>query len=343
MYKAFGNYVNRHAELRGVDPIFNNIEIIEEYPDENDTVKSLEHAACVHKSVRQHLQNRIRPNMKVIDIAKIIEYKTEQLSDQNRSINKGIGFPASLSLNDCAAHFHPKSNDNIRFGQNDIIKIDFGTETNGWIIDSAFTVCFNPAYDNLLLGVKEATNNGVKTIGVDMNISDWGAANKEIMESYEIKLNGEIIPVKAVGNLGGHNITRESIHGGTFLPCNNSNHSDKRFTEGVYAVETFGSTGGNYAYPKGVCTLYKTKEMVETSDLLLNKINNTFKTLPFTDRYIETFNINNYDNHLKLLVNQNHIREYPPVYVDNGLTAQYEHTVYISENKKKVFSKGEDY
>lgn len=37
---------------------------------------------------------------------------------------------------------------------------DFGTQINGRIIDSAFTVAFDPRYDPLLNAVREATNAG---------------------------------------------------------------------------------------------------------------------------------------------------------------------------------------
>ncbi len=37
---------------------------------------------------------------------------------------------------------------------------DFGTHINGHIVDSAFTVAFNPKYDPLLNAVKAATNAG---------------------------------------------------------------------------------------------------------------------------------------------------------------------------------------
>ena len=42
----------------------------------------------------------------------------------------------------------------------DVMKLDFGTQINGRIIDSAFTVAFNPRYDPLLKAVQEATNTG---------------------------------------------------------------------------------------------------------------------------------------------------------------------------------------
>lgn len=42
----------------------------------------------------------------------------------------------------------------------DVMKLDFGTQINGRIIDSAFTVAFNPRYNPLIEAVKEATNTG---------------------------------------------------------------------------------------------------------------------------------------------------------------------------------------
>jgi methionyl aminopeptidase len=344
MYKAQGEFIEINDNLRGVEPIFNNIEITQDYPDENDIIGSLELAASIHKNVRQYLQTQLKPGIKLIDIAKIIENKTYQLSNQPKSINKGIGFPASLSLNECAAHFHPIATNNIQLFKDDIIKIDFGTEVNGWIIDSAFTICFDYKFNKLINAVKEATYNGIKNIGVDVNIGDWGASISEVMESYEIKLNGQIIPIKTIKNLGGHNITKGNIHGGTFLPCIDMRHEMKnnKFKEGVYAVETFGSTGTNYAHETGDATLYRLNPQYKNSqNNFLNKLKNKFDTLPFTDRYID--NLNNYKSELDTLINNKYVHTYPPLCVYNGYTAQYEHTVYIDENKKIVFSAGEDY
>ena len=41
-----------------------------------------------------------------------------------------------------------------------VVAADFGTHINGHIVDSAFTVAFNPKYDPLLEAVKAATNAG---------------------------------------------------------------------------------------------------------------------------------------------------------------------------------------
>jgi methionine aminopeptidase len=65
--------------------------------------------------------------------------------------------------------------------------------------------------------------------------------------------------------------------------------------------------------------------------LLYDKIVSNFKTIPFTDRYIEIYNINNYKKYINNLCNNNIIKSYPPLYVNNdSYTAQYEHTIYIN-------------
>lgn len=46
--------------------------------------------------------------------------------------------------------------------QDDVMKVDFGSHINGRIVDSAFTMTFNPVYDNLLAAVKDATNTGIR-------------------------------------------------------------------------------------------------------------------------------------------------------------------------------------
>lgn len=89
----------------------------------------------------------------------------------------------------------------------DVVKIDFGTHINGRIIDCAFTLAFNPRYDKLLEAVKEATDTGIKCAGIDVRLCDIGEAIQEVMESYEIELDGKTYQVKAIRNLNGHSIS----------------------------------------------------------------------------------------------------------------------------------------
>jgi len=333
------NLSTNNNNLLGINT--NNIEgfnITEYYPDENDKIKSLEKAGMIHKEVRRQLYDILKPGMKLIDIAKFIEMKTEELNNKN-NINKGIGFPVSLGVNNCAAHWHPEANDTTTLKKGDIIKIDFGIEVNSWIIDCAFTAYFDHKHDNLANAVAEATNIGIKNAGIDVDINDWAKDIQEVMLSYNIN---------PITNLGGHNIEKGIIHGGMFLPAvPNKNLIYKRFTEGVYAIETFGSTQDDSTYELGESTLFRINPFInpefklETTKKFYNKLKSNFKTLPFTNRYVDT--LNSYKTQLQILTKNNSIHSYPPLYVNNGFVAQYEHTIYINENNKIIFSQNNDY
>lgn len=322
----------------------------ENKPNYNQIIKSLTLSSDIHKQVRKYLMPYIKPGIKLVDIAKIIENKTIELSKGYNTINKGIGFPASLALNNCAAHFHPKSNnDPIAFLKDDVLKIDFGTEINGWICDSAFTLIFNQRYNTLLEAVKDCTYTGIKTAGIDVDINEWGKHLQEVMESYEVIENGNSYPVKVIKNLTGHNILRNIIHGGIKLPPYKNDYKLGRFKEGIFAVETFGVvsydknlTNYEYVYETGEATLFRINpsciiDIPKINNKNVNYVYDKFFTLPFTDRYLESnITMNN--------INKNIILPYPPLCVPYGcMTAQYEHTLYIGDNKKIIFSQSDDY
>ena len=73
-----------------------------------------------------------------------------------------------------AAHYSPNYGDETVLGKDDVCKIDFGVHVNGYLIDSAFTVAFNPVYEPLLQAVQDATNTGIKVAGIDVRLCDVG-------------------------------------------------------------------------------------------------------------------------------------------------------------------------
>jgi methionyl aminopeptidase len=167
---------------------------------------------------------------------------TRYLINKN-GLEAGNGFPTGCSLNNVAAHYTPNPGDFRTIEYNDVCKIDFGCHVNGLIIDCAFTVAFNPQYDDLLYAVKDATNTGLKEAGIDVRLGDIGAAIQEVMESYEVVINGKTYPVKSVKNLCGHTIEAYKIHAGKSVPIVKKQDNTKMEEGELYAIETFGSTG----------------------------------------------------------------------------------------------------
>ena len=77
-------------------------------------------------------------------------------------------------------------------------------------MDCAWTFAFNEKYDKLLEATREATYTGIKEAGIDVRLCDIGAAIQEVMESYEVELDGKTYQVKAIRNLNGHSVDQYS-------------------------------------------------------------------------------------------------------------------------------------
>jgi len=171
-----------------------------------DIYQELRQAAEAHRQTRQYMQRYIKPGMTMIQICEELENTARRLIGEN-GLEAGLAFPTGCSLNHCAAHYTPNAGDTTVLQYDDVCKIDFGTHIKGRIIDCAFTLTFNSKYDKLLQAVKEATNTGIKEAGIDVRLCDIGAAIQEVMESYEIELDGKTYPIKAIRNLNGHSIS----------------------------------------------------------------------------------------------------------------------------------------
>jgi methionyl aminopeptidase len=136
------------------------------------------------------------------------------------------------------------------------MKIDFGSHVRGIMTDCAFTVAFNPTYDNLLKAVKDATDTGIRHSGIDARLGEIGEAIQETMESYEVEIKNKTYKVKAISNLCGHSIKRYCIHAGKSVPIVKSPNADRMEEGEQYAIETFGSTGKGVVWEDIDCSHY---------------------------------------------------------------------------------------
>lgn len=156
---------------------------------EDDMVRDVRKAAEVHREARDYAYRMAQPGVKLMDLCENLESSVRSMIEA-RGLEAGLAFPTGVSLNNIAAHWTPNPGDDTLLKHDDVMKVDFGTHVNGRIIDSAFTVAHNRAYDPLLEAAREATNTGIKEAGIDSRLGDVGAAIQEVMESYEVELDG---------------------------------------------------------------------------------------------------------------------------------------------------------
>lgn len=144
----------------------------------DDFLSDYRKAAEVHRQVRQYAQTIAKPGIPLSKLAQEIEDSVRALVghqgiETGDALKAGMGFPTGLCLNNVAAHWTPNpGGKEIILQHDDVLSVDFGVHVNGRIVDSAFTVAFNPVYDNLLAAVRAATNTGLKVrrkdrLGVD--------------------------------------------------------------------------------------------------------------------------------------------------------------------------------
>lgn len=312
--------------------------------------QEMRQAAEAHRQTRKYMQNYIKPGLTMIDICETLEGISRKMINEN-GLDAGLAFPTGCSLNHCAAHYTPNAGDPTVLQYDDVCKIDFGTHINGHIIDCAFTVTFNSKYDQLLAAVKDATNTGIREAGIDVRLCDVGEQIQEVMESYEVELDGKTYQVKPIRNLNGHSVGQYRIHAGKTVPIVKGGEATRMEEGEVYAIETFGSTGKGVVHDDMEVSHYMKNFDVghvplrlAKSKQLLNVINQNFSTLAFCRRWLDRLGQTKYLMALKNLCDVGIIDPYPPLCDIKGCyTAQFEHTLVLRPTCKEVLSRGDDY
>ncbi|KAF2129116.1 peptidase M24A, methionine aminopeptidase [Dothidotthia symphoricarpi CBS 119687] len=322
----------------------------------SDFLSDYRQAAEAHRQVRQWAQKNIKPGQTLTEIANGIEDSVRRVVghdglSEGDALIAGMGFPTGLNIDEIAAHYSPNAGCKRVLQQSNVMKVDIGIHVNGRIVDSAFTMAFDPMYDNLLAAVKDATNTGLREAGIDVRLGELGGYIQETMESYECEINGTTYPIKPIRELSGHTILPYSIHGTKSVPIIKTNDTTKMEEGDVFAIETFGSTGNGRCHDQGEVSHYALRSDAPNTDLrltsaksLLRTIKNNFGTIPFCRRYLDRIGQDKYLLGLNSLVKSGIVEDYPPLVDKKGsYTAQFEHTILLRPTVKEIISRGDDY
>ncbi len=315
-----------------------------------DMYNSVRLAAECHRQVRMDAHNFIKPGMRLVDICERIENTNRRLVEEN-GLQAGIAFPTGCSINHVAAHYTPNAGDNTELQWGDVMKIDFGTQVEGRIIDCAWTVSFDPTFDPLKQAAKESTEAGIAAAGIDVRLGDIGEAVQEVMESFEVEIDGKTYPVKPCRNLNGHSIGPYQIHAGKSVPIVKGGEATKMEEGEFYAIETFGSTGKGFVREDMECSHYMKNYDVGYVPLrmprakqLLNTIDKHFGTLAFCRRFLDRIGCEKYLMGLRNLCDVGIIQPYPPLCdIKGSYTSQFEHTILLRPTQKEILSRGPDF
>ncbi len=283
------------------------------------------------------------------DITEIIDFI------ENKIFEKGYlpSFPAMVSINDMAAHYTVYDEGYI-LKNGDVIKVDFGVSSEGFITDNAFTVEIGTnKHSKLIETAKACLDAAMEKVDFQVTMSDIGKVVNNIAK--EAGFN-------SVHNLTGHQIARNDLHCGLSVPNYENNDGAMVKNNMQLAIEPFITYGQPLIKAVRGSNILQLKSESPIRDpiamKILKHIRENFPKLPFSKRWLinevlknnlkskttfSGFDKRKVNYAIRILKKHNIIYEYDELgTIDGEIVAQFEDCVVFQDNKKTIITRLKD-
>jgi methionyl aminopeptidase len=297
---------------------------------DEEALEKFRSSGRILRETREEMKRFVQEDIPIIQICE----KAESLI---REKGGDPAFPCNVSINEVAAHYTSPPNDERKIPEKAVVKVDIGVHVDGYVTDTACTVCFNPEHNSMQIAAEHALAAAIDCIRAGVGISKIGGIIERTIRNRGFK---------PISNLTGHSVGRYLVHAGTSIP-NVKQLSIGKVKEGeVYAIEPFATlpdaAGRVEDSPETtIFRLVKTKSVKNPySKQLLKYIEKNFRTLPFTERWlVGVISPDKHHEAFRELIESRAIMGYPVfVEVSRKPVTQAEHTVLINENGCEVLT-----
>lgn len=285
-----------------------------------DYLQCYQKAGRIASEVRETARNTNYIGIRLLDICEALEDKIERLG--------GLpAFPVNVSLNEVAAHYTAEPYDETRVNDGDVLKIDIGVQVEGYIADTAVTVCYDAKYSPLVRASEAALAEAVRYAIADARVSEIGRLIENTITKFGFK---------PIHNLSGHSLEQYTIHAGKSIPnIRTIGPSFGLLANQAYAIEPFVTTKNGH----GVVQEGKTRNIFairsrkpskdKRADNILETVWNKYKSLPFAARWLlDSYEVAEVISSIDVLVAKKNIHAYPVLVEAQGqIVAQSEHTI----------------
>ena len=246
-----------------------------------------------------------------------------------------LAFPTNLAINNVGAHWTPSSKSSEIFCKGDVVKLDVGVHIDGYIGDNALTLEIGSTnYTKMIEASREALNAAINVAVAGINVGIIGHAVQDTIEKYGYR---------PIANLTGHRIKRYNLHSGVSIPSVRERGGPTLNNGDIVAIEPFVTDGAGRVGGKRNSNIYHLRQIRKVRDEkateLMKEIQDRYKGLPFAERWLHEFQDDATKNLQKLM--RAGIVSYYPVLdeLGNGIVAQSEHTLLITNNGNEVLTK----
>jgi len=244
-------------------------------------------------------------------------------------------FPAQTSRNAVAAHYCPAPEDPSVYERGDMAKLDVGVHVDGFVVDTAVTVCVGGEAPEARLvdATRAALDAAIALVRPGRRVSELSEAIERVVDEHG---------ARAVRNIGGHGVARWRVHCPPPIP-NVPEDSRDTLTAGMtIAIEPFATSGEGLVAETGQAEVFRFDPRHagdrEVPSELMQRIRD-FRGLPFARRQLPGFAHGVVDEALRVLAVVGGLQAYPPlVEVTGARVAQTEHTVLVTEQGAEVLT-----
>jgi methionyl aminopeptidase len=271
----------------------------------------------------------------LIEAEKSMLNVTEEIERFVKKNGGELAFPTNLAVNNVGAHWTPSSKSNEIFSKGDVVKLDVGVHIDGYIGDNALTLEIDSTnYTKMIEASREALNAAINVAVAGVNVGIIGHAVQDTIEKYGYR---------PIANLTGHRIKRYNLHSGVSIPSVRERGGPTLNNGDIVAIEPFVTDGAGRVGGKRNSNIYHLRQIRKVRDEkateLMKEIQERYKGLPFAERWLHEFQDDATKNLQKLM--RAGIVSYYPVLdeLGNGIVAQSEHTLLITNNGNEVLTK----
>jgi len=300
-------------------------------PSHLDVSEAYREAGRIASEVSRKARDFVKVNRRLLDVCEKVEEWTRELG--------GVpAFPCNIDIDEIAAHYTSPIDDKKVVPERAIVKVDVGVHIDGYVGDTAVTVCFNPEHNRLVKAAEEGLQAAIGVLRAGIRASEVGAVIERKIKEWGFK---------PIWNLTGHKVSRYNLHAGGVIPNVYSLMNRQKLTAGdVYAVEPFTtlptSAGEIVNGEEGHIYLFLRKRPLRDTRAkeMLDYIFSSYGTLPFASRWVfRRFSFDEDRAAFRELLNSKCIQAYSVlVEKSRGPVAQAEHTVLIKENGCEVLT-----
>lgn len=288
-------------------------------------------AGKIASEVRESARKKYHVGSTLLEICESVE-------SQIRGMGAEPAFPVNTSLNDIAAHYTAEPNDSSTVKEGDVLKIDIGVQIDGYIADTAVTVCYDPKYESLVKAAEAALAEAVRAARANTKAGDIG----RVIEATITKFG-----FRPIQNLSGHSLQQYTVHAGKSIPnIWTRGSSFALLPNEAYAIEPFVTTkdGQGVVYEGkmrnifGITSRKPVKD--EEADKLLDLIWSRYRTLPFAMRWLtDRYDEKDVRRLMETLIKKKNVHSYPILVEGHGkVVVQAEHTLIPSESSVSVIT-----